>query len=381
MDFHLSKEQEDIRKAAESFAEGEFNPDLISEWEREYRFPTAIWQKACELGFIGMHIPEEYGGQGLGIQENALVFEAFCRKDPGVGLALALSDLGSGIILRYGTDKQKKMTLSSICSGKTISTLAYLEEGQQDEVGCFETKAIENGDGYLIQGNKTFVLNLTLPGPAVVMCRLSGDSEKGEIAAFLFHKNADGLVPEMLGDRVGMRMIPMGNLTFADLRVPHEGLLGKRGDGQSQLALSLSEMNIKASAVGTGIAQGAFDMALAYAHRRIQFGRKIVSFEAIRGRLTDMATRIEFSRLLTHKAAWSFDRKSGDSKLPEMAKAVAAETALQVAKDALHIFGGYGYVVDYRIERFYRDASMVDIIGLPGHSNKKSLADHVIGRM
>jgi acyl-CoA dehydrogenase len=381
MDFQLSKEQEDIRKAAESFAEGEFDPDLIYEWEREYRFPIAVWQKACELGFIGMHIPGEYGGQGLGLLENALVFEAFCRKDPGVGLALTLSDLGSEIILKYGTEEQRKMTLSPICRGKTISTLAYLEEGQRDEAGYFETKAIEKGDSYLIHGCKTFVFNLTLPGPAVVMCRLSGHSERSKTAAFLFDKNADGLVPEVLGDRVGMRMIPMGNLTFTDLRIPHEGLLGDRGDGQSQLALSLSEMNIKASAVGTGIAQGAFDLALAYAHRRIQFGRKIASFEAIRGRLTDMATRIELSRLLTQKAAWSFDRKSGDGKLTDMAKAVAAAAALQVAKDALHIFGGYGYVVDYRIERFYRDASMVDIIGLPGHSNKKSLADHVIGRM
>ena len=381
MDFQLSKEQEDIRKAAESFAEGEFDPDLISEWERQYRFPIEVWQKACELGFIGMHIPEEYGGQGLGFLENALVFEAFCRKDPGVGLALGLSDLGAEIILRYGTEEQRKRTLPSICSGKTISTLAYLEKGQRDDVGSFRTKAIEKEDGYLIHGNKTFVFNLTLPGPGVVICRLSADSEKGETATFLFDKNADGLVSAMLGDRVGMRMVPMGNLSFAALRIPHESLLGDRGDGQAQLALSISEMNIKASAAGTGIAQGAFDMGLAYAHRREQFGRKIASFEAIRGRLTDMATRIELSRLLTHKAAFSLDRKSGNGKLPYMAKAVAAQTALQVAKDALHIFGGYGYMVDYHIERYYREASMVDIIGTPGHSNEILLADHIVGKI
>jgi alkylation response protein AidB-like acyl-CoA dehydrogenase len=380
MDFRLSKEQKDIRKAARVFAEGEFDPDLVAGWERECQFPLEVLKKASELGFIGVHIPKKYGGQELGLLEHALVFEAFCRHDSSMGLALAFSDLGSEIILNYGTNEQKQRYLPSMCRGESISSLAYLEKGQRNGVDPFETAAIEKGDGYLINGTKTFVYNITLAGPMIVLCQLIKGQGAGEKTAFIWGKGADGLDSSIFGDRVGMRMVPMGNLTFTDVRLPHESLLGDGGDGQSQLLLSLNEMNIKASVAGTGIAQGAFDMALAYAHGRKQFGRKIASFEAIRGKLIDMATRIEISRLLTYKAAWSLDGNSRSSTLPDMAKMIAAETALDVARDALHIFGGYGYIVDYHIERFYRDASMLDIIGLPGHLHKKKLAGDVVGK-
>ncbi|MFC1819577.1 acyl-CoA dehydrogenase family protein, partial [Thermodesulfobacteriota bacterium] len=353
----------------------------IEECERKCKFPVEIWKKACELGYIGMCIPEKYGGQELGLLESSLVFETFCRQDSGTGLALALSDLGSEIILRYGNEEQKKKYLPSICGGKGVISLAYLEKGQENGMGPFETTATKKGDGYVINGTKIFVSNITQSGPVIVLCRLTEGSRAGENAAFLIKKDLKGLASSLFGDRVGMRMVPVGNLAFMDVLVPDECLLGDGRDGQSQLNILLNEMNVKAAATGTGIAQGAFDMALAYARRREQFGRKIGSFEAIRGKLTDMLIRIELSRLMTYKAAWDLDGNSGNSVPAAMAKKVAAETALEVARDSLHIFGGYGYIVDYRIERFYRDASMIDIIGLPGHSHESFFADQAIGKM
>jgi acyl-CoA dehydrogenase len=381
LDFKLTKEQVDIHKAARTFAEGEFDADLVSGLEKRGQFPHEVFQKACELGFIGMTIPEKYGGQGLGNLENALVFEAFCRQDSSMGLALTLCDLGSDIILKFGNDSQLQGYAPSICSGTSVISLAYMEEGQNPVPKYFNTRATEQDGGYSINGAKTFVFNTTLAGPMILLCRLEKESGANGNAAFVFEKGTSGLFSSVLGDRVGMRMVPIANVTITNLRLPYESLMGNENDGPVQMDLLMMAMHIKAAAVGIGIAQGAFDMALAYARQREQFGRKIASFDAIRGKLTDMATKIELSRLLTYNACWSLDVKNGNSALCNMAKVVASETALDVSKDALHIFGGYGYVIDYRIERFYRDASMVDIIGLPMHAGKKILADDIVGKI
>lgn len=381
MDFKLTKEQLDIRRAAEAFADGEFDADLISSLEKQRRYPGEVFRKACKLGFIGMAVPEAYGGQGLGHLENTLVFETFCRRDSSMGLALALCDLGSELILRHGTEAQKLSSIPSLCRGKGHLSPAYMEKGQDRVPWRYKTTASEKDGRYLIQGDKTFVYHATLPGPMILICRLEKAPSTRENVMFLLKKNAHGLSSFDLGDRVGMKMVPMADLAFTELGLPHESLLGEVRDGQAYSDLFFMETNTRASAVGTGIAQGAFDMALAYAGRRKQFGRKIASFEAIRGRLTDMATRIELSRLLAYRASCCIDDKEENAGLCHMAKAVAAETALDVSRDALHIFGGYGYMVEYRIERFYRDASMVETIGLPGHSAKRILAESILGEI
>lgn len=380
MDFTLSKEQIDIRDAAKRFAEGEFDPDLAEEREKHGQFPLELFQKACALGFIGMNIPEKYGGQMLGSLENALIFEAFCRHDSSIGLALALCDTGSEVLLRYGTEAQIQRFVPPLCRGKGVLSPACLEQERDPIPERFNTKAVENGGGYLLNGHKSFVFNTTLPGPMILPGRLENISGAGGTAIFVFEKDHDGLSSSVLGDRVGMRMVPMGNVVIHDLSLPRESLLAEERDGEAALALLITEMHNRAASAGIGIAQGAFDMALGYARRRKQFGRRIASFEAIRGKLTDMAIKIELSRLLTYKACRGLDTGKENAALSNMAKLVASETALEVSMDALHIFGGYGYIVDYRIERFYRDASMVEIIGLPSLRSKKILADDVVGK-
>ena len=379
MDFHLTKEQKDIQKAAREFAQGEFDPDVALGLEKKAQYPFQILKRACELGFIGMHVPERYGGQELGILENSLVAEEFCCQHSGMGIALILSDFGSEMIHRYGTDTQREKYLAPIFKGERMSSLAYFEKDQGRNFTSFTSTAKRNGNAYLVNGKKSFVLNGTLSGPMIVLCRLSGNNGSQESIALIVEKGADGIVASPIGGSVGMRMIPLADITFTDLTVSHEDVIGNEGQGVTLLVKSLNEVNIKAAAIGTGIAQGSFNLALAYAKQRKQFQRKIGSFEAIRDKLADMATKIEIARILTYKAARSFDRNDVNNTIVNMAKMISSETALEVAKDSLHIFGGYGYIVESRIEQYYRDASMVGIIGTPEGMDKRLIADHIIG--
>ena len=379
MHFGFTKEQEDIRKAAASFAEGEFDPDRAAEWDKAYQFPLDIWQKACGLGFVGVHLPEKLGGQGLGYLEDALIIETFCRKDSGIGLALALSDLGAAIISCFGTEAQSRFYIPSICEGEMMPSLVYLENTPLKNPEMFQTTAMKAKDAFILNGHKTFVYNITTPGPMIIMCQVLTDTNSNMTWGFVFKKNLEELKYIESSHRVGMKMIPMGDLTFTDYKISFSSLLHNGCNDPSPWELAINEMNLKASAAGIGIAQGAFDMALAYAHQRKQFGRPIASFDAIQEKLIDMKTRVELSRLLTYKAAWEMDSKGSSTLSAAMAKKTAAETALCVTRDALHIFGGYGYIVDYRIERFYRDASMIDIIGLPCYMHERLLSDAIVG--
>lgn len=380
MDFNLNEEQTDIQKAAREFAQGEFDLEQALDWDRNCQFPHKIWKKACNLGFIGIHFPNRYGGQDLGLLENTLIVEEFCREHSGIGMALGLSDFGSEMILRFGNDDQKRRYLPPIATGEYASSLAYMERDQTDDFSSFNTVAIRNVDGYLINGEKVFAVNGGLSGPMVVLCQLN-NPEFDEQVALIVEKNSEGPVVSMMGGQIGMRMVPMVSLTFNNLQVPHENLIGDEGKGRFQFINFLSEMRIEFAAMGVGIAQGAFDLALTYSKQRVQFNQKIASFEAIRNRLADMVTRVEMARLLTYKAAWNFDQNGGDVVVNYMAKMISAENAFKVADDAMHIFGGYSYIVENQIEHIYRDARMVNTFGEARRMQKKLIANTVIGKI
>lgn len=381
MDFDLTKEQRDIQSAAREFARGEFDPDLALDLEREGRFPSEIWRKACKLGFVGLHFPEEYGGQGLRALENLLVAEEFCSHHSGIGTALALCTYGSEMILKFGRDDQKKRYLPAIATGRSASSLAFLGRNGDSGTPLSDATATPHSSGYSINGTNSYVLNGNLPGPIIIMCKLPSAAGGEEQTAFILDKDRDEVSCSSMEGLLGMRMASMSDVVFLDCAVSSESLLGEEGRGQFQLLSVLEELNLLAAAMGAGVAQGAFDLALAYARRRVQFGRKIGSFEAIRDRLADMATRIEISRCLTYRAAWNFEKQGGDRKAAHMAKMVSTENALEVAKNAMHILGGYGYMVEYRVERFYRDAAMLDMIGTVGGVEKGLVADQVIGKL
>ncbi len=377
MDFSLSNEQIDIQKAAEEFAKGEFDPDAALEYDEKQEFPLPIWKKACELGFVGIHFPEEYGGPGFGLLENALITEAFCRQDSGMGMALALSDFGSEMILRHGDENQKREVLSFIAQGEGLVTMAVLEEGYS--LAPLSTTAKVNKEGYIIQGEKTFVTLGRLAAYLVVVCQSRSDDPYAQ-SVILLDAKADNVEAVSMGKRMGMRMVPMDRVSFNQVKAPKESKIGQEDKGSLQVKEILDEMKIEAGAMGVGIAQGGLDRALDYGKRREQFGKTIVNFDAIRNKLADMYMDVELARLITYKAAWSFDHRRPDYRCSLMAKSVASRTAYKVTYDALQIHGGLGYMTEGHIERFFRDAKVLDLFLEPGKIQRSQLAKEITGK-
>jgi alkylation response protein AidB-like acyl-CoA dehydrogenase len=377
MDFSLTREQIDIQKAAKEFAKGEFDPDAALEYDEKQQFPSVIWKKAAELGFVGVHVPEEYGGQELGIFENALIVEAFCRQDSGIGMALALSDFGSEMILRHGNEGQKRRILPIVAQGEGIVTLAFLEQGYS--LAPFETSARMNTDGYIVDGKKSFVTLGGLAQYIIVVCQTKLDNQFGQ-SAILVETKADGVDVVSMGEKMGMRMIPVDQVSFTNARMPQENLIGKEDGGYLHLRDFLNEARIETAAMGIGIAQGGVDRALEYSKKREQFGRAIVTFEVIRNKLADMYADVELARLMTYKAAWLFDRGEPDIRCSLMSKMVATGAAYRVTNDALQIHGGQGYMTEGHIEHYYRDAKVLDLFLEPGQLQRNMLANEITGK-
>ena len=382
MDFELTEEQRDIQGAAREFAEGEFDRDLAMEFEREHAFPKSIWKKACELGFVGIHFPEVYGGQGLGILENILIVEAFCRQDSGIGVALTLADFSSEVILRFGTESQKRKYLPPVASGQAISAGAYTEPDHGSDITRLSTVAVREGQAFVINGTKTFITNGTLADHFVVLCQSNPEADppyRG-MSTLLVEKETPGFEATELGDKMGIRMTSTAELAFSDVRVPVENLIGEEDRGFYQVLEFFDESRIEIAAQALGIGQGAFDRALTYAKERRQFGRRIVDFQTTQHKLADMYTMLETARLLTYKAAWNYDRGRIDPRLTSMAKMHAGRVGVEVADEAIQIFGGYGYITEYEVERFYRDARIMEIYEGTREIQKNTIASSLIGK-
>ena len=377
MDFSLTTEQIDVQKAAEEFAKGEFDPDVALEYDEKQEFPMPIWKKACELGFVGIQFPEEYGGPGFGLLENALITETFCKWDSGMGMALALSDFGSEMILRHGDENQKREVLSLVAQGKGLVTLAALEEGYS--LSPLSTTVVVNKNGYIIEGEKRFVPLGQLATYMVVVCQSKSEDPYAQ-SVILLEAKADNVEAVSMGKKMGMRMIPMDRVSFNHVRALRENKIGQEDKGYWQLKEILGEMRIEAGAMGVGIAQGGLDRALDYGKKREQFGKTIVNFDAIRNKLADMYMDVELARLVTYKAAWAFDQGRPDYRCSLMAKSVASRTAYKVTYDALQIHGGLGYMTESQIEHFFRDAKVLDLFLEPGKIQRSQLAEEIIGK-
>jgi len=377
MDFNLTKEQADIQKAAREFARGEFDPDRVLEWDRNQEFPVSIWKRACELGFQGVHFPESYGGQGLELLDHALIIEAFCRQDSGIGLAMALSDFGAEMVLAHGTDEQKRKVLPFLAQGKGLLTLAFLEEGY--DLSTFQTISHKNGKGYVIQGKKSYVTLASMAQYVIVVCQAESNGPE-EQSAFLLTKDAKGIEPAGMGEKLGMRMIPIQTVSFHRVAGSEMDLVGQEGKSFSYLREFLNTARVEAGAAGIGIAQGAFDKALDYARKREQFGKAIITFDPIKNKLANMMAEVEMARWIVYRAASSFDQKRPEDRWTLLAKMIATKAALEVASDAIQIHGGYGYMTEGQVEHFYRDAKALDLFMESGSIEKSMLADQMAGR-
>ncbi len=362
MDFELSEEHRMIQDMAYKFAVNELGP-IAQEYDREEKYGREVWKKACEAGLVGPVIPEEYGGPGYGFLEQALITEQLSRIDLGLGLCIGAAIFGSEHILFFGTEEQKKKYLPKLCQGEAISAGAYTEPDAGTDVASTRTRAVKAGDDYVINGSKMFITNGTVCDWMLVLCITDPEEEvrHKRHSIILVERDRPGVSVNKIHGKMGIRASDTAEITFEDVRVPQENLVGKEGRGFYQLMEFFDATRTMVSAQGVGLAQGALDKSIQYAKERMVFGKPLASNQAIQFTLAEMATKIELARNITYKAAWYVDQGKTDPALNAMAKYFAGEMAVWVADKALQIHGGYGYIDEYDVQRYYRDAKILEI--------------------
>lgn len=382
MDFELTNRQKQIRLAAREFAEGEF-PGIAREYDRREEFPRELWKKACDLGFIGLFIKKEYGGLGLGFLEFAMVMEEFWRVDPGCGNIL-LTTFGAELIQLYGTEEQKKKYLPPLTSGKTIMGTAITEPDAGSDITGILTLARKDGNEYVINGSKQFITNGSIANYLVVFC-LTDPEAKSRLKRFgtiILETDRPGFGALKITGKMGIRASDTAELRFSDVRVPMENLIGgKEGEGFSQIMQLFNINRVIGAAQGVGVAQGALEKAIQHVKKRKQFGQSLASLQAIQFKIAEMATWVEAARSLTYKAGWMVDQGKVDPKIISIAKYIAGEVGVKVTNDALQLHGGYGYIAEYDLERFYRDAKIVEIYEGAKEIEKNTIARELLGRV
>lgn len=363
MDFELTEEQRLIQDTAFKFAQNEIEP-IAKECDREERCPIEVWKKACETGLVGVVVPEEYGGPGFGFMELALISEQLSRIDLGIGLVIVAAIFGSENIIFFGTEEQKKKYLPLLVNGEAISAGAYTEPDAGTDVAGTRTRAVRDGDEYVINGNKMFITNGTICNWMITLCVTNPDAEKkyGRQSLILVESDRKGVVANKLTGKLGIRASDTAEISFEDVRVPCENLIGvEEGKGFYQLMHFFDATRTMVAAQGVGIAQGALDKTVKYVQERKVFGQPLASNQAIQFQLAEMATKIELARSITYKAAWKVDEGQVDPSLNAMAKYFSGEMAVWVCDKALQMHGGYGYMDEYDVQRFYRDAKILEI--------------------
>lgn len=362
MDFELTREQQMIREMVRDFAEHEVAPKAF-EVDRYGKFPLDTFQKMGELGILGIPFPEEYGGIGGDTVSYALSVEEIGRACGSTGLSYAAAvSLGASPIYYFGTEEQKKKYLTPLASGKALGAFGLTEPGAGSDAGGTRTKAVLEGDEYVINGSKCFITNASY-AETVIITAVSGKNEKGEniVSAFIVPTDSHGFQVSKEYEKLGLRGSNTAELILEDVRVPKENLLGDPVRGFKQFLHTLDGGRISIGALSVGIAQAAFDAALKYSKERMQFGETISKFQAIQFKLADIAMHIELARNMILKAAWLKDHHRPFTKEAAMAKLFASEIAMRAADQAVQIHGGYGYMKDYPVERFLRDAKLMEI--------------------
>jgi len=388
MNFELSNEQRDIQKAVREFAEAELTKDLMIELEKSDSFPWEVMKKASSLGFICIDIPEQYGGAGYGLSEKVIVMEEFCRVGGGIGASLGGCPFASKVILRSGSEEQKKKYLPLASSGEGLPFIgAFTEPDRGTDLVTFPlgTTAVKKDNEYIINGTKTFITHGDLGKYCVVLCQTDPDikpAHRGQSTFVIDNPVEQKGYSVSLFDKMGWHTSSTTQISFSDLRVPAENLIGEENRGFYNVIGFLSEFRIETGAAGLGMAQGAFEKAVSYAKTREAFGNKIGKFQAISHKIAEMATKIETARLLVYKAAWAFDTyHEVPPELSSMAKWYAARVAVEVTDDAIEILGGHGYILENDVERFYRDARMLELIEGTREAQKNGIASAILGKL
>ncbi|MGN6606203.1 MAG: acyl-CoA dehydrogenase family protein [Jatrophihabitans sp.] len=368
MSFQLNEEHEAFRKVVRDFAEHEIAPH-VREWDKAHHFPVDTVQKMGELGLFGLNAPEEYGGAGGDFTTLCVAIEELGRIDQSIGITLEAGvGLGINPILTFGTDDQKQRWLPDLVAGRTIAAFGLTEPDAGSDAGATRTRATLDGGQWTVNGSKAFITNsgTDMTSVVTVTARTNDPAEGGrpEISAIMIPAGTPGFTVEPAYDKLGWHISDTHGLTFDDCRVPEENLLGARGKGYAQFLAVLDDGRIAIAALAVGLAQGCLDLSLRYAKERHTFGVPIGARQAVAFSLSDLAVSVEAARLLTYKAAWLKDAGRPAAELKQaasIAKLYATEAAVTATRVATQVFGGNGFMEEYPVARFYRDAKILEI--------------------
>ena len=363
MDFDLTPEQEEFRKALRSFAQDVIAP-RAEEMDREQKLPMDIVKQMAELGLFGIPFPEEYGGQGSDFLTLCIAIEELARVDSSLAITLeAAVGLGANPIYEFGTEEQKQRWLAPMCRGEILGSFALTEPGGGSDAEATRTTARLEGGEWVINGSKAFITNSgTEISKVCTLTAVTGEGEGGkEISAIIVPTDTPGFEVGKSYRKVGWRASDTHELAFNDVRVPEENLLGERGKGFAQFLKTLDDGRIAIAALAVGLARGCLDESVDYAKEREAFGRPIGAFQGIQFKIADMRVAVETARLATYRAAWLKERGRPYKAAASIAKLYASEVAVTCAREAVQVHGGYGFIEEFPVARFYRDSKVLEI--------------------
>jgi butyryl-CoA dehydrogenase len=361
MDFALDAQHEEIRRTVRDFAERRVAP-VADEMEREHRFPKEIIREAADLGLLGVPYPEDEGGTGLDNLAYAITIEELSRVSGSVGIIVsAHTSLGCFPLHLAGTPEQKEKFLRPLASGQKLGAYGLTEPGAGSDSRGTRTRARRDGDEWVLDGSKRFITNAGMADVYIVTAVTDKAAGSGKISAFIVEKDTPGFSIGRMEEKMGLHASNTGELLFEDCRIPATNLLGDEGAGDKVFLATLDGGRIGIGAMALGLAQAAYEAASAYAKERKQFGKPIASFQGVAFMIADMATEIDAARLMVYRAAWLKDQHRPFGTEAAMAKLYASEVAQRVTNDAVQVHGGYGYITEYHVERFLRDAKLTEI--------------------
>jgi alkylation response protein AidB-like acyl-CoA dehydrogenase len=362
MDFELTKEQRDIAKAAREFAEGEF-AEKAEEFDREETFDEAIFKKAAELGFIGIFIEEKYGGAGLGTVEQCILQEEFAAIDLGIAVAVLTPCFGSEIIQAFGTEEQKATYLPSLAKGEAIMGSAFTEPDAGSDLAAASTTAVQEGDEFVINGSKIFITNGTRAD--YLICFVQTDPDNADKhrrhSMIIVETDREGFEANRLCGKLGIRASDTAEISFNNVRVPCSNLVGEPGNGFTEAMYLFNLNRIGVAAQGVGLARAALEESIKHVKKRVAFGAPLASYQAVQLKIADMFSWMRAGKNMVYEAAWRIDQGKVDHTLVAAAKAFCGQMAVRCTDMALQLHGGYGYLAEYKVQRLYRDAKIIEI--------------------
>ncbi|MBN1829397.1 MAG: acyl-CoA dehydrogenase family protein [Deltaproteobacteria bacterium] len=361
MNFELSEELRMLKDMACKFAQNEIAP-IARDCDEHERYTPEIRIKAAEQGLVGAWISEDYGGAGVGVLGNTLISEEVSRVDMGIGLNICAASFGCEALYYYGTEEQKQAYLPPVCRGEQVSAGAFTEPNAGTDVAGYKTRAVRDGDDFVINGTKTFITNGSVCHWMVLQCITNPEEKRHQsFSQVIVPADSPGITRNKIRGKMGIRASDTAEIAFEDVRVPAANLLGSEKRGFYQLMHFFDVTRIMVAGQAVGLSRACIDESIKYAKERTAFGTPIGSFQATMTKLTDMATRLEALRNLVYKAAWLVDSGKPDYHLAAMAKYFGGETAVFCANAAVEIHGGYGYIDEYNVQRFYRDAKILEL--------------------